>query len=68
MDTMSRAGAPILNSPQANVVNGKVDLAQATALSGEANSPASSQLLGESVQLLGDALKELVGILQNTPR
>jgi hypothetical protein len=65
---MNRAGAPILNTSQAEVVNGKVDAAQSIALSGEANSPASFQLLGESVQQLGDAVKELVSILQHTPR
>jgi hypothetical protein len=68
MDTMNRATAPILNTPEATVVNGKVEAAQATALGGEFNSPGSFQLLGQGVQMLGDAVKELVGILQRTPR
>jgi hypothetical protein len=68
MDTMNTTSAPILNSPQAEVVNAKVTLAQSNAASGAVNTSASSQFLATGVQLLGDAVMELGGILQHTPR
>lgn len=67
MDTTKKLET-ILNSAEASAISGSIDAAEATAGLANPNNPASLSELAGSVKILGDAVKQLVSILEKTPR